>query len=431
MKTVLHITLLISLCWAAPRETAIAQAQPAAGRKPSDSLLARVITLYAECRFKQLIKLVEPEQDVPASPPIYFYLGSSFAALNDVQNAIHFLRKATHGDSLNTGFRFQLAKILTSSGMADEATRHYKIILAQDSLFVAALSQIGVYALDRHNYTEAAKIFGTVIRLNPRDFLGNYYLGASLVTMEKPDSAVRYFAASMSLNPNYTPCLNLLASIYYKRANYEEAYRLYRSASLLEKDNADLWSKKGLCLEKLQRVREAKECFLKAVELDPASPTAYAYLGQCYFELSLIDSAARCYVQASMIDKENPYYYFNAGLAYMRMDSSAKALAAFQRAIAAHEPARVAQVYVQIGAVYFNKANYREAERAYAKALQFDDKNRDALFYTGMTSERLKKHQAAKKAFQTFLRVAGNDSTRAEKILYANKQLKLLEVLGY
>ncbi|MFH0991957.1 MAG: hypothetical protein V1799_18270 [bacterium] len=84
-------------------------------------------------------------------------------------------------------------------------------LLAQDSSFVAALSQLSVYALDRHNYTEAAQIFGKVIHFN--------------------------------------------------KANYREAERAYAKALQFDEKNRDALFYTGMTSERLKKSRAAKNAF--------------------------------------------------------------------------------------------------------------------------------------------------------------------------
>lgn len=59
-----------------------------------------------------------------------------------------------------------------------------------------------------------------------------------------------------------------------------EALQTLDKALALDPNNAEIYSLKGSCLERLNRPREAEEAYRKAVQLDPNYKEGYYYLGQ-------------------------------------------------------------------------------------------------------------------------------------------------------
>ena len=392
-----------------------------------DTLAALASKLYAEGNYREAIRLGGAVAADTANGRLAFALGASYAALNDFQNARTYLERAVSLRPQETGYRFHLARLLVQLSMAGEATDHYEAILDQDSTFLPALYQLGLLMYERREYPRAAGYFQRIIRINPRDFLSQYYLGACYATMEQPDSARYVLSACVTLQPSYTPAVALLASLYFAKGEYAQSLRLYTRASRLRPDNADLLYRKGLCQEKLSDYREAIGAFRSATVIDTAHVHAYAHLGQSYFQMGKYDSAIAAYEEAVRLEEDNPSFLVNIALAWERRDSIERAAASFERAVRACQPDQIARLYAQLAALRFNAKQYREAKEAYRRALQIDPSSLTARFFIAVTHDQLKEYARARDAYRLFLRQAGADTTFVEKVRTAKHRMEVLQ----
>jgi tetratricopeptide (TPR) repeat protein len=392
-----------------------------------DSLSALASKLYAEGNYREAIRLGGAVAGDTTNGRLAFALGASYAALNDFQNAQTYLERAVSLRPRETGYRFHLARLLVQLSMAGEAADHYEAILDQDSTFLPALYQLGLLMYERREHARAAGYFLRIIRINPRDFLSQYYLGACYATLERPDSARYVLSACVTLQPSYTPAVALLASLYFARGEYAQSLRLYTRASRLRPDNADLLYRKGLCQEKLSDYREAIGAFRSATVLDTAHVHAYAHLGQSYFQMGKYDSAIAAYEEAVRLEEDNPSFLVNIALAWERRDSIERAAASFERAVRACQPDQIARLYAQLAALRFNAKQYREAKETYRRALQIDPSSLTARFFLAVTHDQLKEYDRARDAYRLFIRQAGADTTFVEKVRTAKHRMDVLQ----
>jgi tetratricopeptide (TPR) repeat protein len=407
-------------------EMLFAQPRPADSLPRADSLLQAAVVSYYNGAYAHVIDLLQPSGGTTLSPKANYYLGSSFAALNDPQNAIRYLRMAVDSSAGEIPYRFSLAKSLSAYGAAAEARVQYRLILAQDSTFLPALFNLGTLCFDGRDFVSAAELFTKAVRLNARDYMSYYNLGASLVNLGRPDSALQYLRASLALNLRYNPCLNLLASLYYKRKEYQDAERLYGMILARDSVNADCWARRGYCMEKLGEPEHAVHCFRNAAKFDTTNATYHARLGQAYFELKNFDSAAASYIRAASMEEENAVLYLNAGLAYASMDSLERALEAFHRSYAGAHTERLGMLYSQIAGVYYKQKRFPKAERAYMKALQYDPGNARAVFFLAHSQEETRNFPGAASSYRRFLNLAAGDTAQATLVAYARKRLREL-----
>ncbi len=353
-----------------------------------------------------------------------FLLGSAYAAVNDFERGVTTLRACCERDPRNAGYRYQLARLLSASGVTNEAVKEYTTLLLIDSLFAPAHFHLGLLSFDRRDFASAIPHFLGVLGSQPRDYLAHHYAGLCYANLDSVETAKGFFAASMDLNPRYAPALTQLASLYYRGSDYRQALRLYRRAVRDWPEEAEHWYNVGLCLEKLQDPQGARDAFREANRQDTTNSLYEAHLGQAYFELGRFDSSAASYARACLLDKENPVLLLNLGLAYARAGNADKAEKAFFEAIAAHDPEAVARAYNQLGALYYTQKRHRDALRAYQSALTFDPANLDALFYKAVMLDHLELSGRAREAYRVYLRQAGNDAARKDKAVVARKRLK-------
>lgn len=403
-------------------------AQPRPGESPAhaDSVLQAAVVSYYEGAYGHVIDLLQPSGGKLRSPKADYYLGSSFAALNDLQNAIRYLRMAVDSSAREIPYRFQLAKSLNAYGTAADARIQYRLILAQDSTFLPALFNLGTLCFDGRDFGTAADLFSKAVRLNARDYLSYYNLAASLVNIGRPDSAMQFLRASLALNPRYVPCLSLLASLYYRRNEYQDAERLYGMIVAGDSGNADCWARRGYCMEKLRDPKRAVYCFRNASRFDTTNATYYARLGQAYFELKIFDSAAVSYLRAASLEEESPVLFLNAGLAYASMDSLEKALDVFHRSYVASHTERLGFLYSQIAGVNYKQKRFRQAEKSYVKALQYDPGNKRAVFFLARSQEETRNFRGAAATYARFLALARRDTAQSDLVPYARKRLREL-----
>lgn len=403
-------------------------AQPRSGESAvrADSLLQAAVVSYYEGAYAHVIDLLQPSGGIVRSPKANYYLGSSFAALNDPQNAIRYLRMAVDSSARDIPYRFQFAKSLNAFGAVAEARAQYHLILEQDSTFLPAIFNLGTICFDGRDFGSAAYMFSRAVRLNARDYLSYYNLAAALVNLGRPDSAMQFLRASLALNLRYVPCLTLLASQYYRRKEYQDAERMYGMILARDSVNADSWARRGYCMEKLGEEKRALLCFHNAAKYDTANATYLARLGQAYFELKQFDSAAASYSRAALLEEENPVLSLNAGVSYARMDSLGRALEAFHRSYAASHTERLGLLYTQMAGVYYKQKRFRQAEGAYLKALQYDPGNIRDIFFLAHSQEELHDFRGAAASYSRFLMRAGADAAYGDIVPYARKRLRQL-----
>lgn len=377
-----------------------------------DSLFQAGVQQYSEGRYADAISTLLTAQPDSSSPKAMFFLGMSYAALNDFQNAKKFFQAVIERDSANVIYRFTYARFLIQSGAIAEGRKHYETAFALDSTFTPVIFQLGLVYYDQRMHEEAADMFRRIVEINQTDFLSHYYLGNSLVALGKQDSARTCMKISTELNPNFVPAISVLASFYYARKDYAKALELYQNAFSQRPNSADYANKIGLCYRQLNDYFNATTFFKKATELDSLTATYAANLGHVYFHENKHDSSVAAYEKAIHVDNQNPLYFSNLGLVYQQMDSVKLATQAFQKAIAVSHPEEIGYIYYQIGSMYYNRKQYKEAIAAYQRSVEIDPSNMQSQFFLGFAFEEMNDASMAMKNYRKFLTLTSDDTTK-------------------
>ena len=114
LATTISQTIFCTSLWAFQERISLS-------RRTVDSLVTVGMRLYTEGKYEHAISALSSADTDSVSAQTLFYLGMSYAAVNDYQSAHIILRRAVHADSLNPLYRFQFAKFLTQFGSTEEA----------------------------------------------------------------------------------------------------------------------------------------------------------------------------------------------------------------------------------------------------------------------------------------------------------------------
>ncbi|MCZ6636210.1 MAG: tetratricopeptide repeat protein [bacterium] len=123
------------------------------------------------------------------------------------------------------------------------------------------------YALGR--YREAVKHYGELVILEPMDGLVHYNLGLALAGTKSYETASRSLLQSIRLRPDHFEVYQSLGSVRMHQKQYPEAVQAYQQAIDLKPGEAGLYNLLGQAYLFLGSYPSAVEAFEKALEVDP------------------------------------------------------------------------------------------------------------------------------------------------------------------
>ena len=125
----------------------------------------------------------------------------------------------------------------------------------------------------------------------------------------------------------------------------------------------------GASLQSLNRLDEAANCYLKALELDPAHEDSRFNLGTVLHALGNPTEAANCYRQMLKANSSSVEAWYNLGNALRDCDKLDEAIACFANAVKLKPD--YAKAYNNLGTLLHYQREFEQAVDQYRQALQF------------------------------------------------------------
>ncbi len=127
--------------------------------------------------------------------------------------------------------------------------------------------------------------------------------------------------------------LVLMADNAIEKQDYVEADKALSSALILEKENIELLLQYGFVLINLKRLDEAKETYLKVIEIDPKEDMAHGSLANVLHQLGEDREALSHHRTAIELDDTFAPHHFNYANTLYDLDQKEEALKQYKKAL--------------------------------------------------------------------------------------------------
>ncbi len=190
--------------------------------------------------------------------------------------------------------RRRIGDAYAALGRPADATAFYDSAIALRPEFWENHNSKGAFHLDNGEFADAARHFERVIQLRPESDIGYTNLGATNLMLGYLDEAAPLFEAAIAIHPT-ADAYNNLGFVHYSMRRFDDAERQFRKATDLAPDDPYPWTGLGDTNRQLGRDAEARQAYLRAVELfgetlrvnagaadiEALLATAQAGLGRC------------------------------------------------------------------------------------------------------------------------------------------------------
>ena len=297
----------------------------------------------------------------------------------------------TRAISLNDSYpeaHNNLANALRALGKNDEAVEHYQRALLIRENYPEAYNNMAAILRARDEVVEAEHAYRRAISLKPHYIEAYGNLASLLAQCNRDDEALRVLGQAIEINPKHVPTLLQIARHQLKSANYtqaEQACRLalqedlnsanahallgevlhetdrfaealesFETAVTLRPDYIEAHNHYGVCLKSVGRLEEARDQFLKTIELNPWAYGCYANLAD--LEKYTPDNPRFLAMEAIMKEASDPTneaymaLHFGLGKAYEDLGDYDKAFGHFQTGATMK---RATLKYDEVGSIWF------------------------------------------------------------------------------
>ncbi len=247
--------------------------------------------------------------------------------------------------------------------------------------------------------------------------------GKIAVQQQDYEKAIADFKKEIETNPSNVDAYLWLGKAYGADKSYIEAADAFTKAqeidssviSKLEKDAYFSWAiynNAGIELmnqEKLDPSRAAFEsatAFLSACKPEESAST-YTSLGFVYSKLDNDEKAKECYEKAITLDPKNPQSYLNLAKYYIGRSEYTDAISTLEKAM--EWDSLNADITYFLGISYFENKENDKAKEAFKRTISLDPKKENAYFNLGAILIKQKKWSEAINIFEQLLGITPDD----------------------
>ena len=304
--------------------------------------------------FDESVKYLEKALELkPEHPQLYNNLGTSYVTIGDLDKAYENFLKATEYDPDNSLTYFNIASILQLKGKHEEACEYFEKAYnlgPEDSYLVAlALSETKC-----GRYDSAIAHYKTLISHHPEKDIYQYNLACCYEMKEDYNYAIGILAHLVMLNPKSINMAQKLANIYVKVGKPAQAKEIYEKILLQGNVNEDLYYEFAHVCLLINDTDKAEKILKKVIELNPEQAQAHKDLGVIFLQKRLFDYAKEEFESAYNIAPDN----FSIVFEY---------------------------------ANYLHATtNFAKADEMYAKALEIEPNDRNALTFSALNKLQIR-----------------------------------------
>uniref|UniRef100_A0A671PN19 Protein O-mannosyl-transferase TMTC3 n=1 Tax=Sinocyclocheilus anshuiensis TaxID=1608454 RepID=A0A671PN19_9TELE len=253
------------------------------------------------------------------------------------------------------------------------------------------------HALENQNsYERALRYFLQATRVQPDDIGAHMNVGRTYKNLNRSREAEEAYIIAKSLMPQIIPgkkyatrvapnhlnvYINLANLIRANDSRLEEADQLYRQAISMRPDFKQAYISRGELLLKMNKPSEAKDAYLRALELDHTNADLWYNLAIVNIEMKDPSEALRNFNRALDLNPQHKLALFNSAL-LMQESGEAKFRPEANRRFLTYvkEEPDDANGYFNLGMLAMDANENEEAERWMREAIRLQPGFRSALF---------------------------------------------------
>jgi tetratricopeptide (TPR) repeat protein len=281
-----------------------------------EELVRKADQLFSDDRYVDCVPLYEQALQMrPNHLHLLFFLGRTFANLNQFQKALHFFDKVIDQRSDHIPAISAKGYALGMIGRYDESLRFLDRALELGPNHARTLARKGVVLEHMGHKDDAVRFYDRALHLNPKDTHTLINKGKLLVVLGRYRQAIEEcFDVVMEYYPEHAVSLSQKAISYmnmgrteeglhmldrfirmppqspkqarlmrakgvllYSLKRYQDALTWYENSLIAEREHIGTVINKGLCLYVLQRYEEALRTFDEALRTEPNNKAALEY----------------------------------------------------------------------------------------------------------------------------------------------------------
>ncbi|XP_032077082.1 protein O-mannosyl-transferase TMTC3 [Thamnophis elegans] len=281
-------------------------------------------------------------------------------------------------------------------------------------------NNVGHALENEKNFERALNFFIQATQVQPDDIGAHMNVGRTYKNLNRTREAEESYLVAKSLMPQIIPgkkyaarvapnhlnvYINLANLIRTNESRLEEADQLYRQAISMRPDFKQAYISRGELLLKMNKPLQAKEAYLRALELDRSNADLWYNLAIVYIELKDPSEALKNFNQALELNPNHKLALFNSALLMQESGEASLRPEAKKRLLSyIKEESQDANGYFNLGMLAMDDKKDDEAEMWMKKAIKLLPGFRSALFNLALLYSQTAKELKALPVLEELLR---------------------------
>ncbi len=242
----------------------------------------------------------------PAELKVRDYLGYIYEESKDTQKAIETYAFNVQLEPTYFEGHLHLGVLYYRLKRFPEANEHLGRAIALNPKQPESHIVQGLAYLQQEQYDKSAEVFLEGIRHNPKNADLHFNLGTAYDKLDRFDDVVRALETAIKLDPHHADALNYLGYSYADRGiRIDQALSLTKQAVALKPDNGYYVDSLGWAFFKSGQLTEALVELKRAAALVGDDPVIYEHLGDIYAKQQRLSDAREAWLHALELDPTN------------------------------------------------------------------------------------------------------------------------------
>lgn len=224
------------------------------------------------------------------------------------------------------------------------------------------VQELAINRFRQGNLAEAEKLFKNIIKNDPQNPEGWYYLGLIASRTRKYKIAVELFSRAINIKPDVEYYLNL-GNVFCAISNYDAASDCYKKAIEMKPDFIGAYNNLGVVYEKKNDTDSAIKCYQEAIKIAPDYIDAYCNLGVAMNRKGNTDEALKCYFKVLESNPNHLDANYNLGIAYKDNRDIDNAIKQYEKTLQLNP--NYMDAYLNLGIAYLLNKNFEQGWKYY------------------------------------------------------------------
>jgi predicted O-linked N-acetylglucosamine transferase (SPINDLY family) len=200
--------------------------------------------------------------------------------------------------------RLQSARRAQDAGNLAEAVRLYGEVLRADPRNIDALLSLGLLHFRSAQFDEAERLCGEAARINPRSADALYIRGCALQRLNRGGDALDCFERAIAIRPRFVEALINRGALLMSGRRHADALESFDAALAINPAMPEAWNNRGNALSELSRHADAVASYEKVLAVRPDAIETWINRGTALIALRRFHEALESYDRAARLAPE-------------------------------------------------------------------------------------------------------------------------------